>query len=65
MIKNFLEKNKDIGILVLRLGVGIAYTFVYGLPKVEGGSEFWINLGTAMSNLGINFTQLSGDLWQL
>lgn len=55
-MKNFLNKNKDVGILVLRIGIGIAYTLIYGLPKIEGGSEFWTQIGSAMSNLGIYFT---------
>lgn len=54
-MKNFLEKNKDIGILALRLAIGSAYTFIYGLMKVEAGPELWPQIGGAMANLGITF----------
>ena len=54
-MKNFLENNKDIGILVLRFTIGIAFALIYGLPKMQGGPEFWTKIGAAMSNLGITF----------
>ena len=55
MVKDFLNKNSDIGILVLRVVIGTAFAFIYGLPKIEGGAELWSGIGSAMSNLGINF----------
>jgi len=54
-MKNFLEKNKDIGIFVLRVTIGIAFAFIYGLPKIQGGPEFWAMVGGAMGNVGISF----------
>lgn len=55
MLKNFFEKHKDLGLLVLRLGVGISFLLVHGLPKIKGGPELWTKIGGAMSNLGITF----------
>jgi putative oxidoreductase len=55
MLKDFLENNKDIGTFVLRVTIGIAYTFIYGLMKIEAGPEIWTQIGSAMSNIGINF----------
>lgn len=43
-----------IGLLVLRLGIGISF-FFHGLPKIMGGPEQWEILGKSMANLGINF----------
>lgn len=54
-MKNFLESNKDIGILILRIVIGIAFALVYGLMKIEGGPVFWEQIGSAMSNAGISF----------
>lgn len=54
-MKNFLENNKDIGTLILRVTIGIAYTFIYGLMKLEAGPERWAMIGSTMSNIGINF----------
>ncbi len=55
MIKNFLKKHSDAGILFMRIGIGISYVFVYGLMKIQGGPEMWVLIGSAMSKIGINF----------
>jgi putative oxidoreductase len=47
-------ENKDLGILIFRIGIGIMYIF-HGLPKVMGGIETWEGLGKSMSHLGITF----------
>ncbi len=49
-----MAKKLDLALLILRLGVGIAF-IVHGLPKLNGGPEMWKGLGGAMGNLGINF----------
>lgn len=55
MIKNFLDKNRDAGILILRIGIGLGFIFVHGWGKIFGGPALWTKLGGAMSNFGINF----------
>lgn len=55
-MKNFLERHKDFGLLLLRLGVGAGFALVYGYPKITGGTELWTKLGGAMANLGITST---------
>lgn len=55
MIKNFLEKYKDAGILILRVGIGFAFIFTHGWGKIFGGPELWTKLGGSMANLGITF----------
>ncbi|HWA06512.1 MAG TPA: DoxX family protein [Ignavibacteria bacterium] len=55
MIKNFLQKYSDAGILFIRIGIGIPFAFVYGIMKMEGGPEMWQMVGSAMSNIKINF----------
>lgn len=55
-MKNFLERHKDFGLLIARLGIGSAYLFVHGWGKIMQGPELWAKIGTAMPNLGI--TQL-------
>jgi putative oxidoreductase len=50
----FMDRFRDIGLLILRLGIGIM--FIYrGWPKIDGGAEMWKGIGSAMGNLGINF----------
>ncbi|OGC76450.1 MAG: hypothetical protein A2Z27_04545 [candidate division Zixibacteria bacterium RBG_16_50_21] len=48
------ENWRDIGLLILRLGVGAMF-MVHGVPKIMGGSELWAKLGGAMGNFGIHF----------
>jgi putative oxidoreductase len=58
MIKKFLDKNKDIGILLARIGVGSAYLFVHGWGKIMEGPERWVKLGNAMNNFGITYVHV-------
>lgn len=45
-------KYRNIGLLLLRIGLGIAFIF-HGLPKMLGGPEVWAQYGTAVEYLGI------------
>lgn len=42
-----LAKYRDLGLLVLRLGIGAAFV-LYGYPKMLGGPAGWEKLGGAM-----------------
>lgn len=55
MITKFLSKYRDFGLLFIRLGIGIAFTFTYGIMKIEAGPEMWTIIGSAMTKLGITF----------
>jgi putative oxidoreductase len=48
-------KRIDLGLLVLRVGVGAMYAVVHGWPKLSGGPERWKKLGGAMEPFGIDF----------
>lgn len=52
MFLKFLDKYRDEGLLILRIGLGIIFVW-RGLPKMLGGPELWSGLGMAMGNLGI------------
>ena len=45
----------DLALLVLRVGIGISFVFVYGADKMFGGPEQWAGLGQNMAALGITF----------
>jgi putative oxidoreductase len=50
----FLTGEKlDFGLLFLRIGLGIVFIF-HGYPKLIGGPERWEQVGSTMSNLGID-----------
>jgi putative oxidoreductase len=46
-------KRTDLGLLVLRVGVGGMYAAVHGWPKLAGGTERWKKLGGALELFGI------------
>jgi len=45
----------NIALLVLRIGIGISFVFVYGYEKIFAGPETWADLGSNMAVLGITF----------
>jgi putative oxidoreductase len=45
----------DIGLLILRLGIGLMFLIAHGGPKLMGGTEMWTQVGGAMGNFGISF----------
>lgn len=55
MIWKSLEKHTDLGLLIIRFGVGIGFIYYHGWGKITGGPERWEGLGGAMSRLGIDF----------
>jgi putative oxidoreductase len=55
MIWNSLERYRDVGLLIVRLGFGLGFLFYHGWGKLTGGPERWAQVGGAMENLGIGF----------
>jgi len=47
----------DIGLLILRIGLGIMM-MLHGYPKLFGGPDLWVEIGTATQSIGINFAPL-------
>ena len=54
MVLTFLNKHRHIGLLILRIGLGVMF-LIHGGPKLFGGPEKWGKIGMAMANLGIGF----------
>ncbi len=52
MFFRFLNKYGDIGLLILRIGIGCMF-IIHGAPKLFGGPDKWEKLGMAMSSVGI------------
>ncbi len=51
---NKLNNYRDLGILIIRIGLGIMFIY-HGFPKLTGGINRWHTLGTATKYVGINF----------
>lgn len=49
-----IKKNKDFGLLFLRVGLGLMF-IIHGYPKLVGGVDTWRGIGQSMGNLGITF----------
>ena len=50
-----LDRYRDIGLLILRLGFGLTFVWYHGYPKIIGGLEGWARTGRAVSHVGITF----------
>jgi putative oxidoreductase len=46
---------RDLGLLLLRLGVGLGFVFFHGWDKLSGGPERWTAVGGAVGQIGIGF----------
>ncbi len=58
MILRSLDKYRDIGLLILRVGIGIMF-IGHGLPKLIAGPEKWLILGGTMNALGVDFAPMA------
>lgn len=54
MSLKFLDKYRDEGLLILRIGIGIMFT-MHGWPKISAGPAMWEKLGMATGAVGIHF----------
>jgi len=52
---NFLDKYHDVGLLILRVGIGIMFVF-HGFPKLTAGRETLATIGGSSEYMGVNFT---------
>jgi putative oxidoreductase len=59
---NVLDRYRDVGLLLLRVGIGLSY-MGYGAPKLSGGPPIWEELGQAMRFLGITFAPTAWGSW--
>lgn len=55
MVLTSLDKYRDTGLLLLRIGFGLMFIY-HGYPKISGGIAGWERLGSlAMPHLGVTF----------
>lgn len=57
MLKTRNDKLINIGLLILRVGLGIMF-ILHGYPKMFGGPEMWEEVGTATQYLGLDFAPM-------
>ncbi|MCC6423282.1 MAG: DoxX family protein [Phycisphaerales bacterium] len=56
MIWTGLSKHRELGLLLMRVGLGFMFLLVHGGPKMMGGPGLWEKVGQATSHFGINFS---------
>ena len=49
------EINIDVGLLVIRIVIGLSMMIFHGFSKIKGGPEIWKEIGGDIGVLGINF----------
>jgi putative oxidoreductase len=49
------QGSANLGLLIIRVGLGAMFIVAHGLPKLLGGPERWKAVGSAMSYLGVRF----------
>ncbi len=49
---------KDLGLLVIRVGIGWSFAFNHGFSKITGGPETWEKLGANMAYAGLDFAHV-------
>ena len=50
---NSLAKFHDLGLLLLRIGIGLSFLILHGWGKITAGPEMWAGVGQAMPTFGI------------
>lgn len=50
-----INNKKDIGLLIIRVVIGMTMFAFHGLPKITGGPETWKKIGESMRYVGIDF----------
>ena len=50
-----LDRYRDLGLLIARVGFGLTFTYYHGYPKLMSGPEGWERTGRAVSNMGVTF----------
>ena len=56
MVLDSLDKYRNYGLLLLRVGIGLMFITIHGFPKISGGAQAWAGLGKTFNGLiGITF----------
>lgn len=59
MLLTWLDRYRDLGLLIARIGVGVGFFYFHGYGKLASGPEGWARTGDTMANFGITF----GHMW--
>lgn len=54
MLRSNYYPYRHLGLLIIRLGLGVAF-MIHGWPKITGGPEMWAKIGEVMGTVGLRF----------
>jgi putative oxidoreductase len=49
-----IDMHRDIGLLIIRVGIGASMLIFHGYGKITGGTALWEKLGSNMNSIGID-----------
>lgn len=55
MLLQSLDRYRPLGLLILRVGIGLSIALAHGWGKIIGGPEQWSSLGQTVQVVGISF----------
>lgn len=55
MMLDQLDRYREEGLLILRVGIGLMFMFAHGMGKLFGGPEQWERVGEAAQYVGLDF----------
>ena len=55
MLWNGVDRYRDLGMLIIRVGFGLGFTWFHGIPKLMSGMEGLAGRGREMALFGITF----------
>ncbi len=55
MVWHSLDRFRDVGLLLLRIGLGGTLMFVHGMNKLFGGPDRWEQVGASAQAIGLDF----------
>lgn len=50
-----IRTNTDLGLLLIRIGMGVSFCYFHGFAKLMGGPHLWESVGASMEKLGVHF----------
>lgn len=55
MVFQKLDRFADVGLLIVRIGLGLSFAFAHGMGKLFGGPARWEKVGANAAYVGLDF----------
>lgn len=58
LTENLIKDRASLGLLIIRILIGLSMVLFHGYGKLAGGPELWERVGGSMGNFGISFVPI-------